>query len=810
MSGDDSTDTTPGTERWQVAVDDRTDSPPMVAGDAVYLHTEDGTVHALDRQTGEPTWQAEVGTADRARPVAAGELVYATGVRTLCAIDRATGDERWRFTPDEDITGTPSIVGGTAYVGTDEDDSSALYAIDAVDGTEEWCVRHESPVALTPTVVNGIVYVAGTDDGSAVAALDASTGSELWRFEAESTVYAGGSDVSPRVSNGLVFACCEDGHLYAIDARDGTERGRFRGDSRTFSPPVVADGTVYVASGETLHAVDPETGGERWYLRLGGEVRSALRVASGTVYGCTDDGTVFAVDASTGRGRWRFRTGAPLRGTPIYRDGTIYVAGGDTLHAVDAERGDQRWAFPTAAPGSGAPTLVDGTLYSVGRDGVLSAVAVDPSHRNEPSGTDANAMLNTFDGVDVGIATSLRTAGYGTPQGLRAASEHELAAVPAVGWETAARIKAAVGSRAGSETTGSTGSDANGGGSREDRPRTIDADTPDSDLDPGTVRWAFDTGGPVRSSPIASGRTVYLGGTDLRAVDLVGGIERWCLGNTFDTEQFPATPALADGTVYAGSADGYLYAVDAQDGTDLWRHGIGGAVESALAVADGTVYASTDALHAVDAETGEERWRFEPAARVSGSPAVADGAVFAGTSQGRLYAVDGDSGSGDVVFDSNDEYGAATLASPVVADGTVFVGSNTGRLHAIDPDAAAELWSCYTEGKVTSGSTVVDETVYVGDRVRRLYAIDATSGEKRWRFEAPELLNAGTHAAPTVADGTVYAGSGDTLYAIDRRTGEECWRVGTDGDVRTTPVVANRTVVFGSDDGTLYAVVAER
>jgi outer membrane protein assembly factor BamB len=56
----------------------------------------------------------------------------------------------------------------------------------------------------------------------------------------------------------------------------------------------------------------------------------------------------------------------------------------------------------------------------------------------------------------------------------------------------------------------------------------------------------------------------------------------------------------------------------------------------------------------------------------------------------------------------------------------------------------------------------------------------------------------------------VGVGSGSTLYAVDGRTGEERWHVETDNDVRTTPVVVNRTVAFGSDDGTLYAVVAER
>jgi len=272
-----------------------------------------------------------------------------------------------------------------------------------------------------------------------------------------------------------------------------------------------------------------------------------------------------------------------------------------------------------------------------------------------------------------------------------------------------------------------------------------------------------------------------------------------------------STPTVADDTVYLHTDGGTVHAVDGRTGETAWQAEVGIADATRPAVAGDRVYATgTGALRAVDRATGEERWRFDPASRISGSPAVADGTVFVGTSRGRLYAVDRDTGFGDVVFDIDDDNGAATLASPAVGDGAVFVGSNAGTLHAIDPEAAAELWSCYTEGKITSRPTVVDGTVYVGDRVRRLYTIDATTGAERWHFEAPELLDAGTHAAPTVAGGTVYAGSGDTLYAVDAETGGERWHVETDGDVRTTPAVADRRVVFGSDDGTLYAVAAER
>jgi eukaryotic-like serine/threonine-protein kinase len=50
---------------------------------------------------------------------------------------------------------------------------------------------------------------------------------------------------------------------------------------------------------------------------------------------------------------------------------------------------------------------------------------------------------------------------------------------------------------------------------------------------------------------------------------------------------------VAGGTVYAGSDDGKVYALNAGDGTVTWDFTTGGAVQSGIAVASGTVYAGS-------------------------------------------------------------------------------------------------------------------------------------------------------------------------------------------------------------------------
>jgi hypothetical protein len=84
------------------------------------------------------------------------------------------------------------------------------------------------------------------------------------------------------------------------------------------------------------------------------------------------------------------------------------------------------------------------------------------------------------------------------------------------------------------------------------------------------VVWKFQTGGRVISSPVVSGGTVYVGSADgsLYAIDQRTGTQRWKF-----TTQGPvhSSPAVAGGLVYVGSLDGNVYAVDAATGTERWK-----------------------------------------------------------------------------------------------------------------------------------------------------------------------------------------------------------------------------------------------
>ena len=107
--------------------------------------------------------------------------------------------------------------------------------------------------------------------------------------------------------------------------------------------------------------------------------------------------------------------------------------------------------------------------------------------------------------------------------------------------------------------------------------------------------------------------------------------------------------------------------------------------------------------------------------------------------------------------------GIAIVSSPAVAGGVVYIGSGDGRLYAIDAETGQEKWHFKTEGIVGSSPAVAGSMVYVGSEDGRLYALDARTGQEKWSFKtgSPVL------SSPAVAGGVVYFGDIEGyVYAV--------------------------------------------
>jgi outer membrane protein assembly factor BamB len=267
----------------------------------------------------------------------------------------------------------------------------------------------------------------------------------------------------------------------------------------------------------------------------------------------------------------------------------------------------------------------------------------------------------------------------------------------------------------------------------------------------GKLDWKFDAHGRVNSSPAVVDGTVYVVSLDgnLYAVDAATGKQRWAfatdgehrvtragnLGAFPPTEVVPdpwdfflSSPAVAGGTVYFGSGDGHVYAVDAKSGALVWKFKTGDVVHSSPAISGGIVYVGSwdTYFYALDAATGSLKWKFKTLEDnkihlmmgIPGSAAVANGNVYFGCRDANFYALNALTGA--LKWKTPNE-GSWVIASPAVADGVIYyTTSDSYQFKALDADSGKVLYSLPTGIYGFSSPAIAGSHAYCGSQEARL------------------------------------------------------------------------------------------
>jgi outer membrane protein assembly factor BamB len=204
------------------------------------------------------------------------------------------------------------------------------------------------------------------------------------------------------------------------------------------------------------------------------------------------------------------------------------------------------------------------------------------------------------------------------------------------------------------------------------------------------------------------------------------------------------------------------------------------------------------------------RWSFTPPGSFITNPAVAGKTAYVGSSDGKVYALNGTTGSQLWSSSLAGSPGGGGLSRPAVADGAVYIASENGKVYALNAATGGQLWSYSTGGTGFSNPVVIDGTVYIGSNDGKVYALNAATGSVRWAspLEAKSASSYG-FSGPAVANGSVYVGGdNDKVYALNAATGSVRWTRLTGGAVNSYPTVAGDTVYVGSEDAKLYALNA--
>ena len=334
---------------------------------------------------------------------------------------------------------------------------------------------------------------------------------------------------------------------------------------------------------------------------------------------------------------------------------------------------------------------------------------------------------------------------------------------------------------------------------------------------PVTLEWKSITNGVIFSSPVIDeSGVVYVGSNDnnLTAFNSDGSI-KW----TFTTGNWvDSSPALSkdENTVYVGSWDNYLYAVNSMDGSLAWSFETNSYITSSPAVdLDGRIYfGSMDSLFYAVESNGSLAWEYFVGQPVFSSPAIGgDGTLYFGDENGTLHALNSD---GTVKWTYEVEEVADTnrsiLSSPALDNsGNIYFGSGNGYCYSLSDDEtnASLNWKYETGDRVDSSPIlgINDEVIFVSrdGYMRSLPTFSATSENlPNWEVFTGDVF----YSSPVVDEnGRIYVigytGAGENhLFAFDAN-GTKAW----DSNVSSPPFEIASIVdssLLLSDNGKLY------
>ncbi len=275
-----------------------------------------------------------------------------------------------------------------------------------------------------------------------------------------------------------------------------------------------------------------------------------------------------------------------------------------------------------------------------------------------------------------------------------------------------------------------------------------------------------------------------------------------------------AAPSVVDGKVIIGdygASSGFfspgkittLTALEDRDSgipSQLWTQNElleGSVVAPPLHVGEQLFVGTSDNLiMAMDANNGSELWRFETGNAIWGQPAYKDGVVYIAVLDKKVHALDAD--TGESVWADSALLDGAVGSQPVLNTEFVYISGFDGKLYALSITSGEVAWTFEAEAWLWNSPVLLDAILYFADATGNVYAVDAVSGAQVWR----QQVGTAVQASPVIVNDIIYVaaeGNKETeqgsLTALAIESGAQEWQQIVTGPIYSTPVIADDTLV---------------
>ena len=239
------------------------------------------------------------------------------------------------------------------------------------------------------------------------------------------------------------------------------------------------------------------------------------------------------------------------------------------------------------------------------------------------------------------------------------------------------------------------------------------------DRDTGHLKWSWNAGSAIESSPIIVNDIDYFGDArrrDVRARPAHAPAEVAQVPRA----KITSSAAISGGRLFIGDYDGRLWALSPESGATRWVGRVNGKIYGTPAVAGGRVFVPLGGVLAV----GLLHERTAPLAVSTGS---------------------------------------YVYSSPAVADGVVCFGAYNGVFYGVSAASGRVLWRVPTGGPISGASVIVDGVAYVGSFAGRIIGVNLHTGRRLLTFPHGEYVPVSGNGARLLFNGF------SRIYAVEPR-----------------------------------------
>jgi serine/threonine protein kinase len=274
-----------------------------------FVASADGSIYAIELQTGKLKWRHTVGAPLLASPTLIGDKLFiADSAGKMQAINAESHETIWQREINSPVVSTPAFFKDILFVPTE---GGRMVALDIGSGNTRWEFKAESGIVSSPHRHAELILF-GTRSG-AFHAISVETGRSIWKFNAAEAIVA-----SPAASVDSVYFGTQSGTFFALEADTGGLIWEYSTERAIISKALIAfTAVIFCSHDRWLYCCEKYDGGLKWKASVRGKAIANLVVHKETVLVATQEGWQQAFQTRTGNLVWQIDLARKLDSSPV-------------------------------------------------------------------------------------------------------------------------------------------------------------------------------------------------------------------------------------------------------------------------------------------------------------------------------------------------------------------------------------------------------------------------------------------------------------------------------------------------------------